>query len=198
MLSDQECLALVLGSEARAGQLLAAVGALPELAELSAAALQQQAGVPPAAAARLVAAFGLARRLVAARFAPGQAMRSAGEVGSLVRELCRGLQREAFFAFYLDARHRLLRSHQVSVGSLTAAPVHPREVFGPALREAAAAVLVAHNHPSGDARPSAEDRRVTARLRETGDLLGVPLLDHVVVGAERCFSFHDERYRELG
>ena len=87
----------------------------------------------------------------------------------------------------LDGRHRLLRHELVSQGTLTASLVHPREVFRPALRESAAALLLVHNHPSGDPTPSAEDREVTARLVRAGELLGIPVLDHVVV-AERGWS----------
>ena len=86
----------------------------------------------------------------------------------------------------LDARHRVLRSEMISQGTLTASLVHPREVFRPALRDAAAALVLVHNHPSGDPTPSAEDREVTARLANAGEILGVRVLDHIVV-AERGF-----------
>jgi len=86
----------------------------------------------------------------------------------------------------LDARHRVLRSEVISQGTLTASLVHPREVFRPALRDAAAALVLVHNHPSGDPTPSAEDREVTARLASAGEILGVRILDHIVV-AERGF-----------
>ncbi|MBW2716207.1 MAG: JAB domain-containing protein, partial [Deltaproteobacteria bacterium] len=85
-----------------------------------------------------------------------------------------------------DARHRVLRSEMISQGTLTASLVHPREVFRPALRNAAAALVLVHNHPSGDPTPSAEDREVTARLASAGEILGVRVLDHIVV-AERGF-----------
>ena len=87
----------------------------------------------------------------------------------------------------LDARHRVLRSEMISQGTLTASLVHPREVFRPALRDAAAALVLVHNHPSGDPTPSAEDREVTARLANAGEILGVQVLDHIVV-AERGYS----------
>jgi DNA repair protein RadC len=87
----------------------------------------------------------------------------------------------------LDARHRVLRSEMISQGTLTASLVHPREVFRPALRDAAAALVLVHNHPSGDPTPSAEDREVTARLASAGEILGVRVLDHIVV-AERGYS----------
>ena len=83
-----------------------------------------------------------------------------------------------------------------SAGSLAASLVHPREAFRPAIREAAAAVLFVHNHPSGDPTPSGEDRRITSRLRGAGELLGIPVLDHVVIGRGRYFSFADAGWPE--
>lgn len=94
-------------------------------------------------------------------------------------------------ALLLDARHRLRRVEQVSEGTLNSSVVHPREVFAPALREGAAALIVAHNHPSGDPTPSAEDRDVTVRLADAGRLLGVRLLDHVVVGDPGFLSMRE-------
>ena len=87
-----------------------------------------------------------------------------------------------FVALLLDGRHQVFAYAEVSRGTMTASLVHPREVYGPALRMSAAAVIVAHNHPSGDPEPSSEDIEVTRRLRDAGKLLGVPLLDHVVLG----------------
>ena len=100
----------------------------------------------------------------------------------LLRTEFRGLDRERFLALYLDARHRVLAAETVSVGSLNASLVHPREVFKPAVALSAAAVIVAHNHPSGDARPSGDDLELTARLARCGDMLGIALLDHLVAG----------------
>jgi DNA repair protein RadC len=91
----------------------------------------------------------------------------------------------------LDGKHRLVRRQRVSEGTLTSSLVHPREVFGPAVREAAAAVIVAHNHPSGDPEPSGEDLAVTRRLIEAGRILGVPVLDHVVIGDGAFVSIRD-------
>ena len=92
----------------------------------------------------------------------------------------------------VDARSRLLGERCISVGSLMASVIHPREVFRPAIGLAAAAVILVHNHPSGDPTPSVEDHQVTARLAEAGQLLGIRLLDHVVVAAEGYRSFRDE------
>jgi len=99
--------------------------------------------------------------------------------------------KETFAAFMLDSKHRIVAVEQVSVGTLNSSMVHPREVFGPALRLGTiAAIIVAHNHPSGDPEPSREDIAVTERLVEAGKLLGVPILDHVVVGEQREDGTH--------
>ena len=112
-----------------------------------------------------------------------------------VYERLQGLRhkrKEHFVALYVNARNRLTHVETVSIGTLTASLVHPREVFGPAVERSAAGVIVAHNHPSGDARPSAEDRAATRRLERAGRILGVPLLDHIVVGEGGYYSFREE------
>lgn len=112
-------------------------------------------------------------------------------VFEFMRRRARGLDREHFWRIDLDARSRPLGVETVSVGTLSASLVHPREVFKAALIQGAAGIIVCHNHPSGDTTPSAEDKDATNRLRRAGDLLGVPLLDHVVLAEQRFFSFKD-------
>ena len=111
----------------------------------------------------------------------GDSMRSPADVARFVRALVGTDAREHFVVVMLDGRHRPVAYQVVSVGTATASLVHPREVFQPAVGVGAVAVLVAHNHPSGDPTPSAEDREVTDRLLRAGQLIGIPLLDHVVV-----------------
>lgn len=118
---------------------------------------------------------------------PGQPVRSAIDVTRLVRELIGDADREHFVALYLNARHFVTHVHVVSRGSSQSAPVHPREVFKGAYLANAAALVVAHNHPSGDVNPSPDDRAITERLREAGQLLGIELLDSVIVGPGREF-----------
>lgn len=100
-------------------------------------------------------------------------------------------RKEYFVALYLDACHRVMFREVVSIGTLTASLVHPREVFAPALTRGAAALIVAHNHPSGDPEPSREDRETTRRLVECGRILGIPILDHVIIGTRGYFSFRE-------
>ena len=94
----------------------------------------------------------------------------------------------------LDAKHMVIRDLTVSEGSLTTSLVHPREVFNEAVRESAAAVIFLHNHPSGDPQPSAEDRTLTARLQDAGNILGIQVLDHIIIGDGRYVSFADEKW----
>jgi DNA repair protein RadC len=143
----------------------------------------------PAKIGSLRAAFELGARLARQPFEAGERLHSPGQVFAHFGARLRQRRQEAFFVLLLDSRHRLIRAVEVSRGSLNQSLVHPREVFGPALREAAAAILVVHNHPSGDPLPSREDHEVTRRLHESGDVLGIPLLDHVVIGAQAYTSF---------
>jgi DNA repair protein RadC len=119
------------------------------------------------------------------------AVRHAGDVVGLLRAFLRDDPRERFAVVYLDGRHRPIAVHDAHTGTAGSAPVHPREVFGPAVALSAAAIVVAHNHPSGDPTPSAEDRAVTEWLQRAGELLGIEVLDHVVIGEDRYYSFAD-------
>lgn len=203
-LSDAECVALVLRSgctgrsaEHVALEVLQQFGGLAGLAGADVRELSAVHGVGLARASALLAAFGLSRRLVELRIAPGAPVRCGGDVARLVREATRGYGRESFWSLTLDVRHRVVAQRLVSLGGLGNAPVHPREVFAPAIKDRAAALVVAHNHPSGDPSPSGDDRLVTERLRQVGELVGIELLDHVVVGHERYFSFADEQEHAL-
>ena len=203
-LSDAECVALVLrtgcagqSSEQLAQRLLRNFGGLRELSAAGVREVARHPGVGPVRASALGAAFGLARRLTENRYRPGTPVRGGEDVAVVIREAARGLAKESFFVLLLDARHRVLGFRVVSTGSLQSAPVHPREVFVTAIREGAAALVIAHNHPSGDPTPSPEDRAVTERLREVGELVGIEVLDHVVVGEERFFSFADESFHAV-
>ena len=109
------------------------------------------------------------------------------DVASLLHELIGSADREHFVAVYLDTRHMVTHVHTVSVGNLNASLVHPREVFKGALLANAQALIVGHNHPSGDVAPSSEDRRVHERLAEVGKVMGIELLDSLVVGPSRQF-----------
>lgn len=108
-------------------------------------------------------------------------LRCAGDIAAALRDELAGLDREHFACLHLDVRHRLISRETVSIGHLSCALVHPREVFKGAILANAHAVALAHNHPSGDPEPSHEDVEITRRLRKAGEILGIPVLDHVIL-----------------
>lgn len=202
-LSDSELLALVLRTGSshyhetavdQARRLVQALGGLVDLALATPAELARVNAIGPAKAAAVAAAFELGRRLVGTRVENGAIFRTSGAVFDHFRGRLSSLRKEIFCVLLLDAKHRKLREVQVSEGSLTASIVHPREVFAPAVRDSAAAMILVHNHPSGDPSPSPEDVEITRRLREVGELMGVRVLDHVIVGSDLHFSFVDAGY----
>jgi len=193
-LSDAELVALLLRTGERrtdalgvAEALLARVGGLRGLAGAARGELRSVAGVGAVKGASLEAALELGRRLATRRLRVGDAVLGPEDVFRHFHARLRDAPHERFLVLLLDGRHRVVREVVTSQGTLTASLVHPREVFRPALREAAAALILVHNHPSGDPAPSREDREVTVRLARAGDILGVPVLDHVIV-AERGWA----------
>lgn len=187
-LSDAELLALVLrtgglGRDAFdvARDLLDGHGGLRGLGRAAPRDLRGVRGVGPAKCASLLAALEIGRRVASRSLSPGEPIRSPLDLYHHFRTRLRDAAHEQFLVVLLDGRHRVLRSEPVSRGTLTASLVHPREVFRPAIRDAAAAVVLVHNHPSGDPTPSREDREITARLVRAGEILGIRVLDHVVV-----------------
>jgi len=199
-LSDAELLALVLrtgdassGASAldQARRLLQQWGDFRSLAAATPAELCQQPGIGPAKAAELLAVFEIGRRFARTELVPGSRYTSSREVFLHYHEQLRDRKQEVFFTLLLDSKNRLIREVRISEGSLNASIVHPREVFAPAVRESAAAVLFIHNHPSGDPTPSREDLELTDRLRKAGELMGVRVLDHVIIGSGAYVSFAD-------
>lgn len=189
-LATRDLLTLLAGPS-RGSRALGADGDLVELARAEVGELVAERGLGRAGARRLAAAFELARRLNSTRRAPRPSVRSPVRVLKLLEDEVRGAEQERFFVLLLDGKHALRRIELVSLGTLTSSLVHPREVFRPAVRSAAAALVCAHNHPSGDPEPSTEDLEVTRRLLDAGKLLGIPLLDHVVLGEGRYVSLRE-------
>jgi len=190
--------ALLLRTGARTGgalqlavRMLEGPGGLRALAAAEVGELEGLPGLGPAKAASLAAAFELGRRGAARRLERGDVLRGPGDVHRHFAARLRDVACERFLVLLLDGRHRVLGEATVSQGTLTASLVHPREVFGPAIRRSAAAIVLVHNHPSGDPTPSGEDRSVTARLREAGELLGIRVVDHVIVAERGYHSFEE-------
>jgi DNA repair protein RadC len=123
---------------------------------------------------------------------PSLPLQTSVGAADILRPLFAGLDREQFLVCGLDAKHSIIGVNIVSIGSLTLAIVHPREVFKPLILMNACAWICSHNHPSGDPAPSPEDRVLTSRLRQGAELLGITLLDHLILTEERCYSFVDQ------
>lgn len=119
-------------------------------------------------------------------------IRDSVNAAAALRPFFAGLDREQFLVCCLDAKNAIIGVNVVSIGSVTLSIVHPREVFKPAILLNSCGIIAAHNHPSGDPTPSAEDRTLTGRLRQAGELLGITLLDHIVLGDNRIYSFADQ------
>ena len=141
-----------------------------------------------------MAALELGRRLVINSVEERPRIRSAADVAALSLPRMRDLPREEFVAFLLDTRHRVIETKTISIGHLNASLVHPRELFREGVRRSAAAMILAHNHPSGDPEPSADDVRLTRRLQEAGKLLGITVLDHVIIGDNRYVSMRERGF----
>ncbi|QDH68837.1 RadC family protein [Marilutibacter alkalisoli] len=187
-LSDAELLAIFLGSGLRgqdavgtARGLLSGHGPLRTLLERSASELAKLPGLGPARACKLVAALELGHRHLSAELERGEAMSDPHAAGRYFAQRLRGRPHEVFAALFLDTRHRALAFEELFHGTLDGAEVHPREVVRRALAHNAAAVIVGHNHPSGNREPSAADRAVTARLKQALALVDLRLLDHFVI-----------------
>ena len=172
-------------------ELLQQSGGLQGLANRGIDELCRVPGVGPAKAAQLKAALELGKRALSTPLSTGRRIGSSADLFQHYYPLLRDVRRELFKIILLDAKHAVIREDTVSEGSLTLSIVHPREVFSLAIREAAAAVIFLHNHPSGDPQPSHEDRELTERLVAAGELLGIQVLDHLIIGDGRYVSFAD-------
>src|SRR5262249_3037189 len=180
-------------------EILDRLGGLSGLARCGIDELCAVPGVGAAKAAQLKAALALGKRALASPLSRGTKITSSRELFEHYHPALLDLRHEIFKLVLLDAKHAIVRDATVSEGSLTLSFVHPREVFTMAVRESAAAVIFLHNHPSGDPTPSQEDRVLTARLVSAGEVLGIRVLDHLVVGDGRYISFPDQsRLPSLG
>jgi DNA repair protein RadC len=203
-LSTAELLAVLLrtGSPARsalqvATDLVCAHGSLDRIARASPRELCRTAGVGEVKALHLLAAFELGRRLGALPGRARSAVRSPADAAALVMPDLRFQETERFWVLLLNTKNEVLDRIEVSRGGLASSPVHPREVFKAAVRHGAAGVILVHNHPSGDPTPSQSDLATTARLGRAGGVMGIPIIDHIIVGDGRFVSLR-ERGARLG
>ena len=199
-LTDAELLAILLRTgNASTGEnaldhahlLLKQFGGLRGIDSAPVGELRALKGIGSAKIAQLKAGLEMGRRLGRTRWEAGSPLRSSEDVFRHFRERLQKETHEIFYVILLTNKNRKIREVKISEGSLTASLVHPREVYNPVIRESAAAVIFVHNHPSGDPSPSPEDLEITRRLKEVGELMGVRVLDHVVIGHDHYFSFND-------
>ena len=199
-LSAQEILALILGRGVAgesvmvtAQRLLSQFGSLKGIAGASVEELSQVKGIGVAKASQIKAAFELANRVEGYSEAGSKPLvKTPEDVVGLVRGRLKGKKKEHFLALLLDTRNQLIKVAEISVGSLDSSLVHPREVFKEAISATAASVIFAHNHPSGDPTASEDDIRLTKRLAEAGEIVGIDVLDHIIISDRNYLSLKRE------
>jgi DNA repair protein RadC len=197
-LGDNELVALVLGSGCHdrgalvlANELLAARGGVHGLVQAACGDLARVAGIGPARAARLVAAVELGRRTLAHRPRARTQIQAPRQAAALLMPAFGGRSVEQFGIVLLDTKHRVLRTAVLAVGTLNSVAIEPRDVFREATLGGAAALVVFHNHPSGDPSPSPDDVELTRRLVAAGELMGINVIDHIILGDVRYCSFEE-------
>lgn len=202
-LSDGELLAIILrtgdgttkqSAMDHARALLTRFGSLRRLASAGIKEICEIKGIGPAKAATIMAAFEIGKRVSKEEIRPGDTFRCGEDVYRHYHSTMRDSKKENFLAILLDSKNKVIREVDISTGSLTASIVHPRELFNPAIKESAAAMILIHNHPSGDPTPSREDIELTKRLRDAGELLGIKVLDHIIIGDGHHVSLAEMGY----
>jgi len=199
-LSAQEILALILGRGIAgesvmmtAQRLLSQFGSLKGIASASVEELSQVKGIGIAKASQIKAAFELTNRLEDYSGAKDKpSVKTPEDVVSAVRSRLRGKKKEHFLALLLDTRSQLIKVSEISIGSLDTSIVHPREVFKEAISASAASVIFVHNHPSGNPEASEDDTELTKRLAEAGEIMGIDVLDHIIIGDKKHLSLKRE------
>jgi len=194
-LSNSELLAILLRSGKKGENVIELANKIlkkfskDELPNLTFNDLKDYSGLGPAKACEIVACFELGKRLLKDKKA--EIYLKPKEIWEELKDL-RDHKKEHFVIFYLDSRNQEIKREIISVGSLNANLVHPREVFEPAVRHLAAQIILAHNHPSGDPEPSEDDLEITKRLTESGKILGIEVIDHIIITKTGFISFKDK------
>lgn len=194
ILSTQELLAVILNVGTRkeevfamSSRILKEYGEKSIASQTNARTLENELDIPLSKACQIIASFELGRRFY--KYFPGRCVtiRTAKQAYNHLKDM-QHMPKEQLRGLYLNSRYRLIHDEVISVGTLTANIVHPREVFGPALEYSAAAVIVAHNHPSGSVKPTEEDIKTTKQLVHAGKVLGIDLLDHIIIAKNKFSS----------
>jgi DNA repair protein RadC len=199
VLTDAELLAIIIRDGTRresaldlARRLILSAGSLRTLSETPVRDLCKISGIGPARAAQIKAALALAGRLDGAQLRKGESFTGSSAVYEHFHPRLRYEKQECFLAVLMDTKNRVQREVEVSKGGLSAAMVNPRDVLKEALREGASAMIVVHNHPSGDPTPSRDDLNLTRRLKDACEITGIRFLDHLIIGDGRYVSLADE------
>ena len=186
-LSDADLLALLLGSGVKGesaidlGNRLLSENGLDKINLLSLQELMKIKGIGLAKASRLVAAFELSKRASSGKICE-KVVKNPSDIASHYIEKLKDLKKEHFIAVFLDSKNKIIKDEVISIGTLNSSLVHPREVFKEAIKNSANSIILIHNHPSGNVEPSDEDYRVNKVLVETGNLVGIEILDHLLIG----------------
>lgn len=195
-LSNSELLAIILGSGKKGENVMMVAKNLlrkfptNQLSNTLINQLIEVPGIGKTKACQIIACFELGKRLLKNK--QSTLIISPKDVWNELKNI-RDNKKEHFVVFYLDVRNQLIKKEIVSIGSLNASLIHPREVFEPAVRNLCAQIILAHNHPSGETKPSEEDIEITKRLIEAGKILGIEIIDHVIVTKTNFFSFKEKR-----
>lgn len=200
-LSHAELLAILLRTGTRsqsavhlAGVILKQCGSLRNLLDMSMEELTSISGIGPAKALQLRAGIELGRRITKSRLGDAATVRKPQDAADIVMEELRYLKKEHFVCLFLNTKNHIIARETLSMGTLNASLVHPREVFRAAIKYNSASIICAHNHPSGDPSPSPEDISLTKRLADAGQLVGIEVLDHLVIGDGQFVSLKEQGY----
>ena len=198
-LSDAQLLAIILrtgsGEKGVMGLSMSLLESFKTLRNIDAASLSELSsmkGLGTAKIAQIKAAFELGKRLMGESTDGKPVFSSSHTLYSYFAPRFKNLKKEIFISVLLDAKNRLLREHKISEGTLTNSLIHPREAFKEAVKESAASVIFVHNHPSGDPEPSKDDITITERLKNAGNIIGIQVLDHVIIGDGKCVSLKEK------
>lgn len=200
-LSNIELFAIILETGSRkesvvdlANRVVAKYSEIADMREVTLQELTEINGIGLAKAAKVLAAIEISKRLDTQKVNPCPVIRGPQDGADLVMQEMSLLSQEHFHCVFLSTRNKLVHRETIFIGSLNSSVVHPREIFKQAMKYSSASVMCFHNHPSGDATPSTQDITVTKRLKKAGDLLGIPLIDHIIIGNNTFTSLKQEGY----